>query len=128
MDINKKKEEIRKRLNIAKYSRNNVKTYNDENDHNPLILEKCSKCYDGNVCKEYEGIAVTETCLDCDGKGVTGNLVKEFDNEVSALIASVDKEGWLTCPNCKIRFATYSKSHWTGFRHRSCGQKIILIL
>lgn len=41
----------------------------------------------------------------------------------------VDELGWVTCPNCLIRFATYDKSRysWDGERHIGCQQLLILV-
>jgi hypothetical protein len=56
------------------------------------------------------------------------NLVQcfTFQNNNSLLNATLDKLGWITCPNCEKRFSIKDKNRWKYNRHLTCGQKIII--
>jgi hypothetical protein len=124
-----RKAEIRRRLNIEKYSKPENIVYTDENDHNPLVLEKCPDCRGtGKNCYfvETEMTYYTDVCSTCDGDCYTGELVRQFDNDAKPLEASLNSHGWVTCPGCGTRFTVTNKRSWSGRRHLKCGQKIIL--
>jgi hypothetical protein len=48
-------------------------------------------------------------------------------NENPEITVLMDEFGWVTCPHCERRFATYSTSSWDGKAHISCGQKLRLL-
>ena|SRR5882724_1920787 len=49
---------------------------------------------------------------------------ENVSNEQPEMRANDNKEGWLTCPNCKKRFSTRDKNRWNGKMHLTCGQRI----
>lgn len=67
-----------------------------------------------------------QVCDVCNGSGITGNKVHFFSNDNTLMKAMPDEHGWVTCPNCLIRFKLTDKRRWTGLRHKPCGQKIKL--
>ena len=127
-----RKQAIRKQLNIAKYTKPENIVFSDENDHNPLVLEKCPVCKGtGKNCKRIkttnEMVIVTDSCEACGGLRVTGNLVRQYSEDSSIEEARVNRDGWLKCPGCGTRFTTNSAASWSGWRHKTCGQKIRLV-
>src|SRR4051812_11515365 len=34
--------------------------------------------------------------------------------------------GWVKCPGCNVRFKTSDRKAWTGYRHKACGQQLII--
>jgi hypothetical protein len=40
--------------------------------------------------------------------------------------AARDKHGWLTCPNCELRFSAKDNARWDGRHHLTCGRKITI--
>jgi hypothetical protein len=128
MDIEQKKEAIKKCLRIAKYSKPENITFTDENDHNPLVLETCKICFGSKyICLEDNLVAVKDLCDACDGLGVTGNLVRRYSEDYPAMSAIISETGWIKCPNCKVNFSTDSSQFWSGRRHITCGQKIDIV-
>lgn len=128
-DNDARKVEIRRRLNIAKYSKRENIVYTDENDHNPWVLENCPGCNGaGRNCRfvEAERAHYTYICSTCDGTRYTGELVRKFDNNAEPVEASPNAHGWVTCPGCGVGFKVTSKDSWSGRRHLGCGQKIFL--
>ena len=115
---------IRRRILVSKYPRRGAAVFDDSNDHNPLILEDCPACGgSGKRCTLESGQYVLDNCGACEGQGTTFNVVRYFPEERPSVAAVVDTVGWLECPGCRRRFATYDKHAWTGRRHR-CGQKV----
>jgi len=90
--------------------------FTDENDHNPWVLEDCPTCEGHN-----------RDCESCGGLGTSGEAVRYFQNDTPAQPAILREDGWLRCPGCARRFATYDRRRWTGLRHTTCGQKILCI-
>jgi hypothetical protein len=128
MTNEERKAAIRKRLNIARNSKRENIVFSEANDHNPIVLESCPACRGhGKVCFEGDGYAELDTCSACDGLGTTGNLVRRFRNDSAPLAARVNDFGAVCCPHCGVGFRIHSRDSWTGLRHMSCGQKIILI-
>ncbi|AKQ66237.1 hypothetical protein A176_003149 [Myxococcus hansupus] len=122
-----RKDAIRKRLRLARYPRRSAAVFTDENDHNPWVLEDCPQCRGlGKVCHEGEGLAWQESCSACEERGTTGEVVRYFLAPGPAVTVAVDSHGWVTCPRCERRFSTQSLDHWTGRRHRTCGQALML--
>jgi|SRR5215475_1058408 len=128
-DNEAKKEEIRRRLNIARYSNRENIVYSDENDHNPLVLEKCPACSGtGKNCRfvASENAYYTDICEACDGERTTGNLVRQYSSDTAPIEARVNESGWVKCPGCGVGFKTTSHESWSGLRHKTCGQKILI--
>lgn len=125
-DVEKRKEEIRRRLRLSRYPRRSAAVFTDENDHNPLILEDCPKCGGrGQLCTFHPPDAyVLDDCPACGGLGTTTEVVPYFTDTGPEVEALVDEQGWLTCPRCERRFSTRYHSTWTGRRHLTCGQLI----
>lgn len=125
MDIEQKKEAVKKRLRIAKYSKPENVGFTDENDHNPLVLETCKICFGSkHVCSQNNLEVVRYSCDACEGLGITGNLVRRYPENYPAMSAIISESGWIKCPRCKVNFSTYSSQFWSGRRHITCGQKI----
>jgi hypothetical protein len=57
----------------------------------------------------------------------TGHSSLFAHNENPEITVLMDEFGWVTCPHCERRFATYSTSSWDGKAHISCGQKLRLL-
>lgn len=127
-----KKREMERRLLLAKYhlaGRGSAVplVFDEENDHDPLVLEPCPTCGGrGTSCHERDGIAQLEECEECDGEGTTFRLVRYFSNAAPIVAAAVDDDGWATCPGCQHRFSTHAATSWTGRRHMRCGQRLML--
>jgi len=123
-----RKERIRFNLRLTQYPRKATASFSSDADHNPLIWEDCPHCLgSGKYCSETDGAAELVTCPLCKGTGTTGEVVLYFENNASAMEASVDASGWLTCPGCRWRFSTKDKHVWTGLRHIRCGQRISVL-
>ena len=125
-----RKEAIRKRLRLARYPRRRAAVFSDENEHNPWVLEDCHSCQGrGTHCHERDGVASLEPCAACDGRGTSGDVVRYFDCEPSwpGVEVAVDAHGWVTCPRCQRRFSTRHRDTWTGRRHLTCGQALMLV-
>ncbi|HZH16690.1 MAG TPA: hypothetical protein VE057_20215 [Archangium sp.] len=128
-DVNKRKEEIRRRLRLSRYPRRDAAVFTDENDHNPLILEDCPRCGGRRtVCTSPSpDTYVLDECPACGGLGTTTEVVPYFADTGPEAEAVVDEHGWLTCPRCERRFSTRYRQNWTGRRHLTCGQAIRLV-
>lgn len=121
------KEELLRRATLARYPRREDADFESDPDHNPLVLAACETCRGHRVlCEEADGQAVTCPCPACDGSGVSAEVERYFANDNAAAMASVDEQGWTTCPGCSRRFATKDTRVWTGLRHVPCGQRIVL--
>jgi len=103
-----------------------------ENDHNPLILQDCPACH-GSGKRGYRSVSESgaqihtlKLCEDCHGSGTTGQIERYFLKELPIKDAFVDADGWLRCPECGVVFTTRDPNRWTGYRHITCGQRIIL--
>jgi nitrite reductase/ring-hydroxylating ferredoxin subunit len=124
-----RKKEIKARLNLKKFPRKSQAVFLDENDHNPLVLENCPKCNGhGTYCIESPGMAIKEYCEECEGSGVTGNIVHYYQEELSEVEVLIDEGGWLICPRCEWKFTIRDGNVWTGKRHKRCGQKIKVVV
>jgi len=123
---------LRRRSALRRYPRRSAAIFTDANDHNPTVLQDCSGCDGrGTQCRHsivdgVEQYALGE-CTACGGTGITGEVEPCFANDVPERSASVDDQGWITCPSCDWRFALRDKHAWTGRRHLRCGQKIRVI-
>ncbi len=129
MNIEARKDEIRRRLRISKYPRRAQAVFNDENDHNPLVLEECAHCHGTGHVDIYEQGEdfeqyVLEECPVCSGAGITGEVVPYFDNVAPAMDVKARDDGWAKCPRCGWRFSLSDAAVWTGLRHKRCGQKL----
>lgn len=100
-------------------------TFDEANDHDPLVLEDCPDCGGrGAICVELEGVAELGTCPACSGVGTTGRTVHYYAAApplAAAVEVATDAEGRVTCPVCSQRFSTGDPLAWTGRRHRPCG-------
>jgi len=121
------KAEIQRRLLVAKYPRRRDADPRSAPDHNPLVLEDCPTCRgSGTKCEGGPGFAALLECPDCHGDGTTYALVPRFTNDNPPVAAAVGDDGWATCPNCDLRFAPTDQDRWTGLRHVTCGQRLLL--
>lgn len=130
MDNEARKNEIRRRLTLARYPRRLKAQFTDENDHNPLVLQNCPCCYGtGHVGESWpeEGIEADVLCTACDGSGITGKVEPYFATDWPEVEAELDADGWLTCPRCEWRFTIRDRNAWTGRRHLRCGQKTRIV-
>ena len=132
MDNESRKNEIRRRITIARYPRRSRAVFTDENDHNPLVLQDCPTCDGSGKASEYwsEGeISVHSRiiCPTCHGTGITGEIEPFFAIDTPEASVATGVDGWITCPNCRWRFTTVDPNAWTGRRHMRCGQKIKVI-
>ena len=96
------------------------------------MLEDCPECRGtGKSCTRSitrKGICYTlRVCVSCGRTGVTGRLVRCFDNDSPAVELVANENGFVTCPTdgCR-RFTITDPDAWTGLRHKKCGQKLIV--
>ncbi len=106
--------------------------FTDQNDHNPLVLAECPKCHGlGSWCEECEiegrRVLALVGCGVCNGSFTSGEVVRMWPDDREPMSATVQPNGWLRCPHCGKLFSTGSPASWTGRRHRTCGQKIVLV-
>jgi len=121
-DFSKRKEDIRQRLLEARHPRRATAVLSSDPDHNPLILEDCSACHGtGHRCDEAESTYILDACAACAGRGITGRLVRYFQNESPEIRDANITDGWLTCPWCGRRFTVRDSAVWSGRRHITCG-------
>jgi hypothetical protein len=121
------KDEIQRRLLVAKYPRRAAADLRSAPDHNPLVLEDCPTCHgSGHTCEIEPGAARLLECPECHGDGTTYTIVPRFTNANPAVAVPVEDDGWVTCAHCGNRFAPTDKDRWTGLRHVSCGQRLLL--
>lgn len=121
------KDELKRRVRLAKYRRRGAAVFEGVPDHNPLILEDCHTCHGrGRCCEETTGCAVLTECPDCAGSGTTGEVVRYFANDAPSQTVRLGADGWLTCPCCGRRFSPRDRNVWTGLRHIRCGQRLVL--
>lgn len=119
------KEELRRRVLLAKYPRRSAAVLNVAPDHNPVVLEDCPACGgSGNRCIEDSAGATMHECAACAGAGTTYVLVPYFANDAPALTVRADPEGWTRCACCARRFSLNDRNAWTGLRHVRCGQRL----
>lgn len=130
MDNEARKDEIRRRLTLARYPKRSNAQFTDQNDHNPLVLQNCPTCHGtghvGESSPEHS-LEAEVICGTCEGSGVSDLVELYFDNGPPEAQATADAKGWLTCPNCRCRFTIHDRRAWTGRRHLRCGQKIKII-
>jgi hypothetical protein len=50
--------------------------------------------------------------------------VQNYDSEI---LAEADENDWIKCPNCSVRFKLTDRKRWTGYCHKTCGQRIRVI-
>ena len=112
---------------LSKYPSRNDAEFTKGNDHNPLILEKCSRCSGNGQDQELPTCEKIKNCPDCDGLGFTGKLIKFFSNDEPIQSIVKNNAGWVKCPFCKRSFKTYDNNAWTGLRHKYCGQKLNIL-
>ena len=130
MDFEQRKSEIRRRLTAAQNPRRAQAQFNAENDHNPIVLQDCPKCYGTGITCEHRSpdvIAQIE-CSTCSGDGITGKTETFFNNDAPPMGATPNEHGWIKCPNCGTSFMHTDRNAWTGQRHMKCGQKITINL
>ena len=112
--------------------RKNV-AFTAENDHNPLVLEDCTRCrgygkYD-TYAESGSGDRSTSLhrCEVCSGSGHSDTYARYFDNDAPPVAVQVRANGSLACPCCGWNFTVGDRAVWTGWRHARCGQRIRLI-
>lgn len=127
MDSEKRKREISRRLLIARYPRRAAAKFTYEDDHNPLVLQDCSHCHGtGDICIHGNGVHELILCKECGGEGITGEIELYFRNNGPPVEVSPNDAGWVKCPSCGWRFLFSDAYAWTGYRHRKCGQRIVI--
>ncbi len=91
--------------------------FSENNDYNPLVLENCRAC-------SGFGSADWKVCQSCNGSGLTGHVVRYFENDNPIETIRANERGWVQCPCCERQFFA-SKTHaFSGHRCRRCGQRI----
>jgi len=122
-----RKDELRRRVLLAKYPRRSAAVLNVAPDHNPLILQDCLACGGaGDRCIEDGQVAAFHECEACAGVGTTYLVVPYFSNDAPEVVVQVDADGWTKCPCCARRFSVRDPNAWTGLRHVRCGQRLVL--
>ena len=124
------KDEIRRRLLLAKYPRRSTARVSDAADHNPWVLDDCPRCRGrGKVCEQPRpDVESLEECGECDGSGTNYQIVRYFENDAPVQRAARDADGWIRCPGCGHQFSTADAHAWTGLRHVRCGQRIEIVI
>jgi hypothetical protein len=121
------KEELRRRVRLAKFPRRAAAVVHDAPEHNPLVLEDCAACLgSGHRCVEEAGTAVLSECQACAGSGITEGIVPYFNNDAPSRPVRLGDDGWVTCPCCSYRFSPRDANAWSGLRHFRCGQRLLL--
>ena len=121
------KDELRRRLIVAKHPRRRDADPSSAPDHNPLVLEDCPACSgSGTRCEMTAHESTLLECTACSGEGTTYAVVPLFSNNAEPLAARAEAAGWVTCPCCGWRFSLADRRTWTGFRHVRCGQRLRL--
>lgn len=103
--------------------------FSTENDHNPGYTEECERCggFGTLFIVRYDQPHRTEDDLPCPDCAATGRIEKRlFNNETLPANADVGADGWVKCPSCGWRLSTRDRNAWTGYRHKKCGQRLIL--
>jgi DnaJ-class molecular chaperone len=122
-----RKDEIRRRITLAKYPRRGQAKFTDENDHNPLVLQDCPTCHgSGAVCEYGSDYHARVVCEMCGGSGVSGEVEPYFaaaEAGTQEFSATADAQGWLTCPSCRWRFTTRDKNAWTADDTSGAGRR-----
>ena len=120
------KDELQRRVLLAKYPRRSTALLNAAPDHNPLVLEDCPACHgSGRRCVEDGEVSVLAECTDCAGVGTTYAVVPYFSNTAPPHTIDADDD-WTACPCCGRRFSLRDPNAWTGLRHVRCGQLLLL--
>ena len=128
MSENARKLALQRRMLISRHPRRANAQFAAENEHNPLVLQDCAECRgtgkrdipSGDIRGKHTWTLTT--CSACDGLGITGELEPYFTSDEE--IRLPDADGWLRCPGCSTVFTTRDRDRWTGYRHKSCGQRI----
>jgi hypothetical protein len=97
--------------------RRNEAKFSDNNDHNPLVLEDCRACSGSGATSE-------KVCPECNGSGLTGHVIRYFENDNPIASVRVNKHGWVQCPCCGLRFLTSEADAFSARRCGRCGQRI----
>lgn len=119
--------EVQERHKRYRYRRYPV-LFTAANDHNPRVLENCPDCEGtGKIRTENRNTFTFTVCESCSGSGTTGRIVPYFRNDHPALTVAVDADGWLRCPHCGKYFTIHDAERWTGLRHKTCGQKLLVV-
>ena len=103
--------------------------FTSENDHNPTYLETCARCggFGRLFITHYERPRNPQDDQPCPDCASSGRIRKSyFTNDNPPVEATTDKDGWLKCPACNWRFSLKDKNAWTGYRHKKCGQRIVV--
>lgn len=104
-------------------------TFDEANDHNPIVLDECPRCRGGGchdeMGRDEKGRAYVGRvqCEHCHGTGTTGERVRYFDKDLPIVEVRL-QNGWMKCPCCGWSFDITDTRVWTGLRHVRCGQRI----
>jgi hypothetical protein len=104
-------------------------TFTSENDHNPSYTVECSRCngFGKLFTFRFEQQRRADDDRPCPTCRATGWVQKFlFDNENLPVEVDLSQDGWVKCPCCGWRFSVTDKRIWTGYRHKKCGQRIVL--
>ena len=109
MTSEQRKEGIREKTKLSGYPRRNAAVFNDENDHNPIVLADCPRCHGrGKVSSHTREkdriIHRLHGCPECQVSGTNGELEPYFTNNAAAVEVRPNEKGWLTGPCCGWRF------------------------
>jgi hypothetical protein len=127
MLTNERRLEFEQLLHSSSFPPRTRAQFTAANDHNPLILQDCPHCRGSGKRDLWSEDARTwtlDTCADCGGTGISGEVEHYFLTDTPEATAIPDAEGWLRCPGCGIVFTTRDPHRWTGYRHLRCGQRI----
>ena len=53
-------------------------------------------------------------------------MTQEDRSKLPAMEAQTSLLGWIKCPGCGGNFKFSDRRAWTGYRHRSCGQRLLI--
>ena len=133
MNTEQRKAVLRRERHRKRYPRRQEATFTDENDHNPFVLQDCPYCQGtGLFCEEHhtlkgECIADLHECPYCDHTGITGEIERYFDNDTPPIEVIPYQKEWVACPICGKKFCLHDANVWTGYRHTTCGQRLVII-
>ena len=121
---------------LHRYPRAASAPFNEENDHNPDVLEDCPDCGGSGLRRFDQSLDLgplalhahaDADCPTCLATGITGRVLRYFQNERPPRDAEAADGGTVTCPHCRRRFATSDGRAWTGWRHVYCGQRLRIV-
>lgn len=119
-----------------RYPRAAAAPFTEDNDHNPDVLEDCPDCGGTGVRRFDQSLALgplgleahgAADCPACLATGISGRVLRYFQNERPPRDAEAAADGIVICPHCRRRFDTADPRAWTGWRHVYCGQRLRVV-